>query len=255
MRSVYRKVSLERLSSPEQLDSLVQVTNIHSWLGLLAIIVLLAMAVSWAVLGVIPIQISSPALILEGDGILPITAVAEGKLSAWHVQPGDSVAEGQLIAELLPTAVDTAVALYSPNAGQLLEFKTDVGHAITFGQPVATLVTEATADQAQYAILYMPYDTVGSLAPNMAVTLTPRDSQYAPVQGTVQSIGRFPVSATSITDKLGSDVLAGLLASSTNAPVEVVVRLSDDLPQVGLLADAVIHVGSRRPIDLVIPLR
>lgn len=65
MKSVYRKVSLERLSSPEQLDMLVQVTDIRGWLGLATIGILLAMAISWGVWGKIPSQISMPAIVLN----------------------------------------------------------------------------------------------------------------------------------------------------------------------------------------------
>lgn len=255
MKSVYRKVSLERLSSPEQLDSLVQVTNIHSWLGLLAMIILLAMAVSWGILGVIPVQMSSPALILEGNGVETITALAEGKVSSLYVQAGEMIHEGQLIAELLDVAQGNTIAVLSEQSGQLVEVKADVGQALTFGQPIATFVAEADPGQSQYAILYLPYDAVGRLTPNTAVTITPRDATSAPINGLVHSIGRFPVSADSISDKVGSDIFANLLASGVATPVEVVVMLAEDSAPVGTLADAVIHLGSRRPIDLVIPLR
>ena len=46
-RSVFRKVSLDRLASPEQLDQLMQITTPKGWVALLALSVLLLTAIVW----------------------------------------------------------------------------------------------------------------------------------------------------------------------------------------------------------------
>ncbi|MFL6291034.1 MAG: NHLP bacteriocin system secretion protein, partial [Thermoanaerobaculia bacterium] len=51
---IFRKVALERLSSPEQLDQLMQVTSPRGWLALGAFGTLLNTALGWAELGTIP---------------------------------------------------------------------------------------------------------------------------------------------------------------------------------------------------------
>ena len=60
---IFRKVALERLSSPEQLDQLMQVTSPKGWIALLSICGLLAVVVVWGFVGTIPTTAS-------GDGIL-----------------------------------------------------------------------------------------------------------------------------------------------------------------------------------------
>lgn len=50
-KEIYRKVSLDRLASPEQLDHLLEVTTGKSWVALLALCATLGAGVAWGVLG------------------------------------------------------------------------------------------------------------------------------------------------------------------------------------------------------------
>lgn len=52
--SIFRKESLERLSSPEQLDQLMQVVNAKSWIPLATLGSLVMLALIWSVFGRIP---------------------------------------------------------------------------------------------------------------------------------------------------------------------------------------------------------
>ena len=54
--AIFRKVSLERLSSPEQLDQILRVTGSKSWVGLLALVALSGVALAWAYEGSIPTE-------------------------------------------------------------------------------------------------------------------------------------------------------------------------------------------------------
>lgn len=53
--SIFRQESLERLSSPEQLDQLMQVVNAKSWMPLATLGSLIALAVLWSIFGRIAI--------------------------------------------------------------------------------------------------------------------------------------------------------------------------------------------------------
>jgi hypothetical protein len=53
--TIFRKESLERLSSPEQLDQLMQVVSPKSWLPLTSLFFLMALALIWGIFGRIPI--------------------------------------------------------------------------------------------------------------------------------------------------------------------------------------------------------
>ena len=64
--NLYRKKSLERLSSPDQLNDYIKVTNPAVWLVLAAVTLALAMFVVWAVLGTV--TVSTNCIIIAKDG-------------------------------------------------------------------------------------------------------------------------------------------------------------------------------------------
>jgi len=77
--------------------------------------------------------------------------VAEGEIVAWHVEPGDSVAEDQVLAEV---ETDKAVVdLPSPVAGVVEELHAEPGDIVAVGSVVVTIDTgddspEADSEQA-----------------------------------------------------------------------------------------------------------
>ncbi len=48
--NVFRKVSLERLSSPEQLDQLLRVTSPKSWISFIGVASIIVIAILWGIL-------------------------------------------------------------------------------------------------------------------------------------------------------------------------------------------------------------
>jgi HlyD family secretion protein len=98
---IFRKVALARLSSPEQLDSLLQVTTLQAWFALLGIAVLLAAVLSWSVLGAVPTKlVAQQCILVKSGGVNSVTAPAGGRLSDLSVLPGDVVTRGQIIGRI-----------------------------------------------------------------------------------------------------------------------------------------------------------
>jgi HlyD family secretion protein len=65
---IFRKVALERLSSPEQLDQLVPLTSPIGWTAVLAIAVLLGAAIGWSVFGVLPTSVNGAGILVSRGG-------------------------------------------------------------------------------------------------------------------------------------------------------------------------------------------
>src|SRR5688500_16670180 len=97
---IFRKVSLDRLSSPEQLDQLTQVTTPRGWLALAAICLLLVTAFVWGVAGRVADKVAGSGILVRSGGVLEIVSTASGRVVDVAVSVGDSVAEGQVIARL-----------------------------------------------------------------------------------------------------------------------------------------------------------
>ncbi len=97
---VFRQAVLDRLASPEQLNSLMQVTNAQGWLALTGCAVLLAVALVWGFLGRVPTKVEASGILLYGGGLADVVALGQGQISALEVEVGDVVSSGEVIAEV-----------------------------------------------------------------------------------------------------------------------------------------------------------
>jgi len=75
-KQIFRKVALERLSSPEQLDLVMQVTSARSWIALAAIALLLVTLVLWGIFGSIPEKTQATGILLKQAGIFDVDATS-----------------------------------------------------------------------------------------------------------------------------------------------------------------------------------
>lgn len=64
---LFRQSALERLSSPEQLDQLMQVTTPRGWFALIAVIALLVVGIAVAAVGEIPIRTQASYCLMVKD--------------------------------------------------------------------------------------------------------------------------------------------------------------------------------------------
>lgn len=102
---LFRKKSMDMISSPEDLHDYVRVTNPGVWLILSAIIVLLAGFIVWGIFGEIHTEIDA---VCVTDGGKTICYVSEENVKA--VQPGMTV-----------TAADGTVCTVSEISGEALD--------------------------------------------------------------------------------------------------------------------------------------
>lgn len=98
---LYRKVALERLSSPDQLDQLAQVTDGRGWIGLLTTLFLVVAFLIWGFLGTIPTSVEAKGILLQRGGqVVTAMAPAQGILASIDVAIGEQVSAGQLLARI-----------------------------------------------------------------------------------------------------------------------------------------------------------
>ena len=102
---IFRKVSLERLSSPELLDQLLKINSSRSWAALLAILVLLVLTVVWAFQGSIATTASGQGVIIRTGGVLNVVASGSGVVTALSIKVGDRIGKNQVIAKIAQPAL------------------------------------------------------------------------------------------------------------------------------------------------------
>lgn len=109
-QKLFRKASLERLSTPEQLDQLMQVTTPKGWLALGALCALLIMIVFWGIFGEVPTQVVGKGMILRIGGVFDIESQGAGQISEILVKVGETVTQGQLIAKILQPELEDQIS-------------------------------------------------------------------------------------------------------------------------------------------------
>ncbi|WP_391572295.1 NHLP bacteriocin system secretion protein [Cohnella sp.] len=97
---VFRKASIERLSSPEQLDTLMKVTSPKGWLALIALGLLIAAAIVWGFLGTISTQITTEGVLIRPGGLQTLYASSSGQITDIRVVENDNVKKGNVIARI-----------------------------------------------------------------------------------------------------------------------------------------------------------
>ncbi|MTI81354.1 MAG: NHLP bacteriocin system secretion protein [Firmicutes bacterium] len=106
---LFRKVSLDRLSSPEELDQRLTVTTPIGWLALIAVGMLIFSALVWGIFGSIAEKAVGKGIILSSGGITSVIHHANGQITDVSVQDGDYVEKGDVIARIEQTDLITEI--------------------------------------------------------------------------------------------------------------------------------------------------
>jgi HlyD family secretion protein len=98
--SIFRKTSLERLSSPEQLDTIMRVTGAKRWLALAGMFLILAVVVVWGYAGTIDTKVNGSGVIVRAGTVLNVVTAGAGLVTDINVNLGDRVKAGQVLAKV-----------------------------------------------------------------------------------------------------------------------------------------------------------
>ena len=97
---VFRQAVLDRLASPEQLHTLMRVTDAKGWLALVGCALLLGTAVVWGFRGNIPTKLQASGILIYSGGLADVVAIGVGQITSLEVDVGDVVKKGQVIAQV-----------------------------------------------------------------------------------------------------------------------------------------------------------
>ncbi len=100
MKKIFRQKSLDKISSPERLDELMQVTSPRLWIALLTLGILLAFTLVWGVFGRIPQKVHGRGILIKTEGLYTVTTEGAGRVVEISVKPGESIETGQHIARV-----------------------------------------------------------------------------------------------------------------------------------------------------------
>src|SRR6516164_11194384 len=102
--NIFRKVALERLSSPEQLDQLLHVTGPSGWIALIAVFAVLLTTGVWGFTGSIPTKTEGRGVMVRTGSVLNAVSAGSGLVIDVYVGVGDHVKANQVVARVSEAA-------------------------------------------------------------------------------------------------------------------------------------------------------
>jgi HlyD family secretion protein len=141
---VFRKVALDRLASPEQLDQLVQVVNPRGWLALAALGAVILTAVVWSIVGVLPENVMGQGMLLRSGGVFEVVPTAGGRITDIAVGVGDQVHPGQVVARLAQPQLSDQL---NDATAALDRFRADRDRLVSYDKRQHAIDSAYTAEQ------------------------------------------------------------------------------------------------------------
>jgi HlyD family secretion protein len=104
-KKLFREEALERLSSPERLDQLMNVVDSRAWLPLAGLGSLVAITAIWSVVGRLPLTVSGQGVLLYPRGVIQLQAPSDGTVVELKIKSGDSIKKGDIIGIISQPAI------------------------------------------------------------------------------------------------------------------------------------------------------
>ncbi|RCX19349.1 NHLM bacteriocin system secretion protein [Anaerobacterium chartisolvens] len=210
-QNLFREKSLEKFSSPEQLDELIKVTSPRAWLALIAIGCILLSAITWGFSGSIATQIEGHGILLNNGGVFSIRHNTSGQVVDIRFKLGEMVKKGDVIARIevpqlieeinslrntlqemenngeddsskyksiethvleLRGELDYKSQIVSPIDGRILELNINKGSIIQQGEPLLALEQYGGTVKLE-AVIYVSAEQGKRIQPGMEAHISP----------------------------------------------------------------------------------
>lgn len=261
---LFRKIALDKMASPEQLDQLLTITTPRSWLILIVMALVIVVGGLWCWFGSISTKVNAAGMIVASSGVFNVAHFTDGQIVAFEVAPGDFVAKGATIAVMaqpesevslrqmrdelknaisqteynnklqqigmLEAKLKKALRVTAPVSGNVLEIKAKEGEVVKAGQAIVSInmADKSTEQINSEMIMYVSAEEGKQVKPGMEVQITPgfvKKEQYGYMLGKVRSVSEMAVTEEGMYRNLGSRELVKKFLGNAGTVIEVRVEL------------------------------
>lgn len=284
INKIFSREALNKLRSPEKLDTLLPITTPINWMALIAIGILLFSVVLWSIFGAFTVKVDGMGMIMDSAGVVNVSHISDGKIKQIYVHSGSKIKKGDLIARMEQPVqdADTRMAqynialsqsdrdamsrasehdakktqelvneyIYSDYDGIVDEVMVETGSIINVGTPICSIRRTQNRDELS-GVLYIPVEQGKRVETGMSIQLAPNGvdtSQSGWLLGVVRSVSQYPISTTAMNKVLGNEQLVQyILNNERGAVMEVKFDLvKDENSESGYLWTS--FVGKHKPI-------
>jgi hypothetical protein len=223
-RKIFRDKSLERLSSPEELDIPLKILNIKSWLLFMLLFAVMASVFLWVGFSNVNQEIECRGIIVKEDHLTEVLALRAGFVDKVLISQEDSVKKGDVLFNLVSADDKQKImeiennisegdkreqvnieeilkksAVWSPVNGVLFELSVSDGYFVNIGDKLLTLESEispGTHDEFE-VIGFVPGRMINTINEGTSVLIAPKNidiKEYGYLMGIIKRIAGYPVS-------------------------------------------------------------
>jgi HlyD family secretion protein len=117
---IYRQAAVERLNSPEHLNTAVSVTEPKGWLAVLLMAVIFCLILVWSITGSVYTRVSARGILIRSGGMLQVASMTSGQIQEIVAEVESDIKQGQVIARI-----------YKPDLlNQIHNLKADIADAV-----------------------------------------------------------------------------------------------------------------------------
>lgn len=265
---IFSKEALDKMRSPEKLDTVLSITTPFSWMALAAVVVMVLAIVIWSIFGSFTVKAEGMGLIMGESGIEKISAVSSGIVDEVYVHPGSHLQKGELIAHLTEVQASAATRMaqyapelaasgreavsrvhdydtrryqkesieyiYSPYEGIVEELLVSPGSMVGTGSAIANVrLGERKNHKTNLkGVLYVPVEKGKRVEKGQTIQLAPGGvdvSQSGSLLAVVRTVQQYPATMQAMVKKLGNEQLAQrILQAGQGAVMEVGFDLVED---------------------------
>lgn len=204
MANLYRKVSLDKLSNPDQLDKTITVSSPMSWLALLGIAIVIAAAAMWSVWGTLPTTVNVGGVIVSSENVYAEFSDRSGMVEKLYINDGADLAKGSEIADIKTTDGKITTITASRDGSGFITLKS-VGETVYTGSEI-TRYTPSDASEF-VAVCYVPSAEAQRLKKDMRVLIYPvsvDNNKFGHLEATINSVEEYPAEIQNMALVLGS---------------------------------------------------
>lgn len=268
---LFRKKALDKLATPEQLDSTLILTGNTNWMIIVGLALISLSLLAWGVFGHIATMVTGEGIIMGRGGITRIMSLESGQIKELFIEPGDLVEQNELLAEIITTKGEVS-PVFSTHNGRILELFVYKGDLVVPGHHLFSMEVGTEKGTELEAILFLPAEEGQKVFPGMEAFLDLfmiSSEEHGYLKGEVIHVSRFPSSLEGVKRVLGSEELAHRMIGKI-VPVQVKIRLlpdntptgyswtsgegPDTIISSGMLCQGKITVLREPPIALVFPI-
>ncbi len=250
--SVSKKVAVERLSSPEQIDQLMKIRSTSGWFIVIAVLILLGIGCGWLILGKLPITMPCSGNIMPTKGLAEVQSPKSFVVEEVNIHSGIQVKKDDILIKGFLSDTEEDYYVTAPYDGIITDVYVKEGIVAFSGKSlvrIEPLIQSGVDDLC--AVVYITVDESVRVKGGEEAFISPSGisfESYGYIRGKVETVSRYPEG-----EQQKIAVRIKFIPSETGALDYTYGRTPDENPKGGTPCSGYIQLGYKKPIEVFLP--